>query len=118
VSSVFSLRPKLKTAPATDRGVFFPRKTPKVRGQAGEGHFEGVLATGPVSWLSQPAEPLAPTTRTFVPCTRRSTFKDPDFHGDGSLGAATGGAAFPPPPQTGLDGTRSDGAPPDLKRSS
>ncbi|CAB1109870.1 unnamed protein product [Ectocarpus sp. CCAP 1310/34] len=46
-----------------------------------------------------------------------STFKDPDFHGDGGIGDS-GGAAFPqapsPPPAAGVD----DGAPPDLKRSS
>eukprot|EP00752_Nemacystus_decipiens_P013889 g12329.t1 len=55
-----------------------------------------------------------------------STFKDPDFHGDGGIGD-TGGAAFPPPPeqqqqqqqqQPGIDDIVNDGAPPDLKRSS
>eukprot|EP00903_Cladosiphon_okamuranus_P017820 g16399.t1 len=56
-----------------------------------------------------------------------STFRDPDFHGDGGIGD-TGGAAFlppsPPPPeqqqqqQPGIDDIVNDGAPPDLKRSS
>ncbi|CAM9271667.1 unnamed protein product [Ectocarpus sp. 12 AP-2014] len=46
-----------------------------------------------------------------------STFKDPDFHGDGGIGDS-GGAAFPqaPPPPPAADAD--DGAPPDLKRSS
>ncbi|CAM9859178.1 unnamed protein product [Pylaiella littoralis] len=53
---------------------------------------------------------------------RLSTFRDPDFHGDGGEGYS-GGAAYPPPPpppstELGLGDVNDDGAPPDLKRSS
>ncbi|CAM9289683.1 unnamed protein product [Ectocarpus sp. 6 AP-2014] len=46
-----------------------------------------------------------------------STFKDPDFHGDGGIGDS-GGAAFPQAPPPAAAAGVDDGAPPDLKRSS